>query len=96
MDAAEVYRDKRNLDDGSIVEAVIWRVAEPVPGCNHPYRYRLYYGRPGITHVLYDNHAGKGDHRHVGGKEEPYPFTDVETLMRDFTRDVQQHRSAGP
>jgi hypothetical protein len=35
-----------------------------------------------------------GDHRHVGKSEDPYVFTDVETLVRDFLADVSQQRSA--
>jgi len=36
-----------------------------------------------------DNERGKGDHRHVAGKEEPYVFTPVEKLIEDFKADVR-------
>jgi hypothetical protein len=43
----------------------------------------------------YDNEAGKGDHRHtLGGTEEPYVFTDPETLVNDFLADVEAWRTA--
>jgi hypothetical protein len=38
--------------------------------------------------LLYDIHRGKGHHRHLRGKEEPYPYQDPATLIADFQRDV--------
>jgi hypothetical protein len=32
--------------------------------------------------------AGKGDHRHVRNAEEAYRFTDPDTLLADFWREV--------
>jgi hypothetical protein len=62
-------------------------------GCNHPYEYRLFYGRSGKRIVGYGNERPKGDHRHRDGQEEPYEFRDVETLIRDFLADVETRRS---
>jgi hypothetical protein len=42
--------------------------------------------------VGYDNEAGKGDHRHLGLREEPYMFTTVEALIADFLADVERAR----
>ncbi len=42
--------------------------------------------------VRYDNETGKGDHRHVGGREEPYQFRSVEVLVADFLRDIDEVR----
>jgi len=39
-----------------------------------------------------DNETGKGDHRHRGGREEPYRFTDVDTLVADFLVDIEKAR----
>jgi len=39
--------------------------------------------------VRYDNETGKGDHRHVGGREMAYEFKSVEQLRRDFEEDVK-------
>jgi hypothetical protein len=56
-------------------------------------KYRLYYGLPdGTCVVRYDNETGKGDHRHCKGREQPYPFIDVETLVADFLADVELAR----
>jgi hypothetical protein len=88
-----LHRERFDFEDGAILEMVIWRVPEPVEGCRHPYKYRLFYGRAGKRWVGYDNERAKGDHRHVGKREESYVFTDVETLIRDFLADVARWRS---
>jgi hypothetical protein len=92
MGARLLHRERMNFDDGGVVEMVLWCVPEPVAGCRHPYKYRLYYGRGGTRIVGYDNERGKGDHRHRGGSEEPYRFTTVEKLINDFLADVAQER----
>ncbi|MGH8138069.1 MAG: toxin-antitoxin system TumE family protein [Steroidobacteraceae bacterium] len=89
-------RERLDFDDGSRVEMVIWRVPTPVPGCNHPYKYRLFYGRPGKRIVGYDNERPKGDHRHRDGQEEPYEFKDVGTLIRDSSRVPRVERFKSP
>lgn len=94
MNARLLQRDRYDFDDGTTVEMVIWRVPAPVAGSAHVYKYRLYFGRPGERLVGYDNERSKGDHRHVAGREEPYVFTDVETLVQDFLADVEKWRSA--
>jgi hypothetical protein len=85
--------DRLVFDDGTILEMVIWRVPEPMEGSKHPYKDRLFYGRPGRRFVGYDNERQKGDHRHVGGVERPYRFLGVEELVRDFLADVARWRS---
>jgi len=72
------------------IEGVIWRVPVPVPPAQHGYKYRLVYVVDGVRVVGYDNERGKGDHRHIGGKETPYHFVDVPTLLRDFLKDVEE------
>jgi hypothetical protein len=54
----------------------------------HGLKYSLFYGRPGLREVGYDNERGKGDHRHFQGAETPYLFTTVDQLMIDFWSDV--------
>jgi Family of unknown function (DUF6516) len=93
MKAELLQRQRYDFDDGSILEMVIWRVSKPVPGSPHSYRYRLYYGSSGKRLIGYGNQRPKGDHRHVAGREEPYLFTDVESLVRDFLADVA-HRGS--
>ena len=43
--------------------------------------------------LRYDNEAGKGDHKHVGEREVPYPFIDLATLQADFWADVTAWRA---
>src|SRR5437763_10434744 len=90
--ARRILHRKRHYDDGTISELSLWLVPEPVRGSKHPFRYRLFYGRPGVRHVLYDNEPGKGDHRHHEEIEEPYEFTTPEQLIRDFLADVRRVR----
>ena len=87
-----VHREKSGLPDGAIVEMVIWRLPEPMPGSGHPYTYRLFYGRAGERIVGFDNERGKGDHCHLDGVEFNYAFTTVENLMQDFPTEVRKRR----
>lgn len=92
MKAALAHYDKQVLPDGSIVEMKIWQLAKPVRGSTHRLKYSLFYGYPGKRLVGYDNEPGKGDHRHIDGKEEEYVFSTVEKLMMDFLADVRRLR----
>ena len=93
MRADLLHRERLDFDDGGVVEMVLWRVPEPVPGCRHAYKYRLYYGMAGKRIVGYDNERGKGDHRHRRGHQAPYRFTTVEQLIGDFLADVAKERA---
>jgi len=43
--------------------------------------------------LRYDNEAGKGDHRHLGERQEAYSFTTYDALLTDFWNDVQAWRA---
>jgi hypothetical protein len=88
MKATLIYKRRHDLDEDAYAEMVIWRVPKPVKGSTHGYRYRLAYVVNEDCALRYDNEAGKGDHRHVGGVEIDYAFSDPETLMADFWNDV--------
>jgi len=87
--AVLLLHEKVVLSDESIIEIVVWRLPRPTPDRPHGFKYRLYYGRRGVCLVRYDNEAGKGDHRHVRGREMPYEFRSIAQLRRDFERDVK-------
>ncbi len=89
MTAVLLAKAKEIRDDGSIVEIVVWEIPLPLEPSLHNYKYRLYFGSQGGAHVRYGNERGKGDHRHVGGREETYVFTTLEALLDDFRRDVE-------
>ena len=94
MKAIRAFYDRAEYPDGAIVEMSIWIVPDSVPGSSHAFKYSLYYGYPGRRVVGYDNERGKGDHRHVGNREEPYRFSSVEALIADFLSDVKRARGA--
>jgi hypothetical protein len=85
MKAELLFHQRIDYDDGAIAEMVLWRVPPSV----HGLKYSLFYGRPDVREVGYDNERGKGDHRHFQGTETAYAFTDVEQLMSDFWSDVR-------
>ena len=90
MKATLLARTKEVRDDGTIVEIVVWELPEPLLPCEHRFKYRLFYGRPGEERVRYDNERGKGDHRHVDGEEQSYVFVSVEQLLDDFELDMRK------
>jgi hypothetical protein len=92
MKAELLFHQRIDYDDGAIVEMALWRVPSPVPPSTHGLKYSLFYGRPGIREVLYDNERGKGDHRHFKEVETVYAFSTVEQLMVDFWADVRSLR----
>ena len=92
MKAELLFSQRIDYDDGGLVEMVLWRVPKPVPASSHRLKYSLFYGRPGVREVGYDNERGKGDHRHIQGVETAYKFTSVEQLMTDFWADVRRLR----
>jgi uncharacterized protein DUF6516 len=92
MKAELLFHQRIDYDDGAIVEMVLWRVPVSVPPSTHGLKYSLFYGRPGVREVGYDNERGKGDHRHFKGRQMSYAFSSVEQLMIDFWTDVQSLR----
>lgn len=90
MDAELIFHEKVNEENG-IVEVKIWSV--PVtPDKPHGYKYSMIYIRDGNRVFGYDNHVGKGDHRHYGDKEEPYKFTGIDILFEDFYKDLRRFK----
>ena len=89
MQATQFAKAKGIRDDGSVVEIVVWRIAEPLHPCTHLYKYRLYFGAGDQCGVRYDNERGKGDHRHFKDVEAPYVFVSINQLLSDFQHDVE-------
>lgn len=92
MRAVPLFRLKYELDDGAIVEMIVWNVPKAVAGSQHKFKYRLYFGKGGKRIVGYDNERGKGDHRHLQGRERAYRFVSPEKLIEDFLADVEEAR----
>ena len=89
---AELLAHKKGRDaDGHITEIKIWSV--PVSEHTlHGLKYSFVYIVNGIRVIGYDNERGKGDHRHLGGKELPYEFTTSSQLMADFEADIEAYQ----
>jgi Family of unknown function (DUF6516) len=92
MKAERLADERHQLAEFTFAEIMIWRVPAPVKGSGHKYKYSLAYVVEQKCVLRYDNEAGKGDHRHIGTKEEPYAFTTPARLIADFWRDVDQWR----
>ena len=90
MKASELFRQRLVLSGNTFAELVLWRLPRPLAGSRHSYKYRLAYVVDGKCVLRYDNEAGKGDHRHCGGKESRYRFTSPEKLVADFERDIER------
>ncbi len=88
MKATLIIRDRREFDDGAILEIVVWRVPAAVPPTTHYLKYSLFYGTRGVRIIGYDNERGKGDHKHVLGVETTYHFTTLAKLLDDFEADI--------
>jgi hypothetical protein len=93
MKAELLFRKREGLTETAFVELAIWRVQEPVRGGSHAYKYSLALVSKGVCVLRYDNEAGKGDHKHVVGREVGYRFVDLATLQTDFWTDVETWRT---
>lgn len=92
MKARLLFHQRIDYDNGDIVEMVLWQVPSPVAPSTHGLKYSLFYGRPGVRLVGYDNERGKGDHRHFQGMESRYRFRSITQLVADFWADVHSLR----
>jgi hypothetical protein len=92
MIAELVHYQREESNDGSIFEMVIWKIS---PSLDRPHgvKYRLHYGSvKGVCYVRYDNKLSKGDHKHIGDREQPYQFESIEKLIADFKADVTAYK----
>lgn len=93
MAATLIFRSKFIYPDGAVREMVLWKLPKAASEWPHGFKYRLHYGQEskGVS-IRYDSEKGKGDHRHVGGREERYEFRGVEKLVADFLADIERVR----
>ena len=90
MKAQPLINERKPYGDNATAQMVVWQVPRPVPGSAHLFKYRLAYVVADECVLRYDNEAGKGDHRHWGGAEQPYAFTDIAALIDDFHADIKR------
>lgn len=50
----------------------------------------MMYVLDGKRLVGFDNERGKGDHKHLDGKESAYRFVSVDQLLDDFIAEVER------
>jgi len=93
--ATLLFRERHQLAENAFVEIKVWRVPKAVHGSAHRLKYSLACIASGVCVVRYDNEAGKGDHRHIEDREEPYRFASVDRLLLDFWKDVDQWQTSG-
>ena len=92
MKATLIVRSKTVTAEGDIIEFVVWRVPVPVPPSHHDFKYRAAYVVEGKRVVGFDNERGKGDHKHIMGRETAYAFKSVEQMIEDFISEVEAIR----
>lgn len=85
-----LYFRRMPIGETAFTEMVLWRVPTPVPGSSHAFKYRLALIVEGVCVMRYDNERGKGDHRHIAGREEPFVFTRPADLFAAFEADVRR------
>lgn len=90
MRATLLIRERIPFREDSFAELVLWRLPSPLPGSSHSFKYRLAFVRSGECLVRFDNESGKGDHRHIKGKESKYAFLTPEKLIQDFLRESRR------
>lgn len=96
MKAKLIFHEKNLLEDGYLLELVLWQLPVKTADRPHGYKYRLYFGDDkGNCLVRYDNESGKGDHKHIGKHEMAYQFVDQDKLIKDFYQDVIEQRKRG-
>jgi Family of unknown function (DUF6516) len=84
MRAKLIQRTRRKIDESAFFEVVVWELPRPVPGSSHPFKYRLALVVNGECVMRCDNERGKGDHRHIGDREEPIEFTTPEACSKPW------------
>ncbi|WP_420959613.1 toxin-antitoxin system TumE family protein [Brucella sp. IR073] len=92
-EAIEIIDERIRFSDGSFIELSVFALPKPVAGSTHNYKYRLAYVVSDECVMRYDNEARKGDHKHIGRKQFPYHFVDIDTLLYDFYTEVGRMRT---
>ena len=84
-----LLRERRILGEDRFADIVIWQLPRQVPGSRHAFKYRLAFVVDGVCVLRFDNESGKGDHKHIGAREVPYVFNNLERLVADFLGEIE-------
>jgi hypothetical protein len=90
MKARLLLRERWVMGESAFADIVIWQLPRRIPGSRHTYKYRLAFVVDEMCVLRFDNESGKGDHKHVGGREAPYVFTSLERLVTDFLNEIDK------
>ena len=60
MKAKLIEKSRTVIDDATFFEVVLWHLPTPVPGSEHPFKYRLALVMKGECVLRYDNERKKG------------------------------------
>ena len=90
---AELIRHEKIIDElENTIEIKMWKLPEPTVDKPDGYKYSLVYIVGHIRVIGYDNSEGKGDHRHIKNKTEPYRFVNLKKLAHDFYNDIEKYK----
>ena len=84
-----VFHEKVVEPDNSIIEVKIWSVPA-TSDKPHGFKYSLVYIKNGERVLGYDNHEGRGDHRHFKGSESSYKFKSIDRLFEVFYEEARR------
>ena len=93
MKARLVFAKREVYANGSLTEIRIWQVRKSA-AFPSGVKYAFYFiGSPPEREVIvgYDNHHGKGHHRHAGQVEEPTLVVSASSVLRQFRREVAEY-----
>jgi hypothetical protein len=90
---AKLIRYEKVTDElGNTIEIKAWRLPEPTEDKPHGYKYSLVYIVEDSRVIGYDNAEGKGDHKHIRGRTEPYNFISLRKSAKDFYNDIERYK----
>jgi hypothetical protein len=90
---AKLILHEKNVDErNNIVEMKIWQLPQPTFDSPAGFKYSLVYIDHNVRVIGYDNAEGKGDHRHIKGREESYRFHSLRKLVADFFKDIDRYK----
>jgi len=88
---AHLLFNSKQMQGDELVEIKIWSVPKSADK-PHGVKISLVYIKGGKRLLGFDNAEGRGYHKHIGEKEEPYHFVDVWKLLADFRKELKRLR----
>ncbi len=84
---AELIKHRKAIDEqDNTIEVKMWQLPQPTKDKPHGYKYSLVYIVDDVRVIGYDNAEGKGDHRHIKGKQSLINLSALVNWQRIFTK----------